>query len=282
MEKEIWKNIPNFEGKYKASNLGNVKSLITNKIMSGKSLRGGYRSVWLIDKCYKIHRLVALTFLKNDDKTKNVVNHIDGNKLNNNVKNLEWVTTAENTKHGYTVGKNKVTKRAVKMIGKFTGNIIYTFESLQLARIVTGISDSSIANVCKGKMLYAGGYKWEFADKNLNETIIDFTGMKEIKNFPNYKIRKDGVIYSIRFKKILKQQINSDGYKVISLANNNKKGTFLVHRLVAEHFINKVDNKNLVNHKDGDKLNCDVSNLEWVNNSENVIHGNNMRKNKKL
>lgn len=223
MEKEIWKDIPNFEGKYKVSNLGNVKSLITNKIMSGKSLRGGYRSVWLVDKCYKIHRLVALTFLKNDDKTKNVVNHIDGNKLNNNVKNLEWSTTAENTKHGYLIGKNRVTKRAVRMIGKFSGNLIYTFESLQLARIVTEISDASIADVCKGRSKQAGGFKWEFADKNPNECKIDFTNMKEINDFPNYKIRNDGTIYSIRFKKILKQQINSEGYKVISLANNKKK-----------------------------------------------------------
>jgi len=216
-------------------------------------------------KTYKIHQLVAKAFIENDDpKTKTVVNHKDGNKLNNHVDNLEWTSIGENTRLGYITGKNKVTKRAVHQIDKDTGKVIKTFESLQNARLSTGIDDGSICKVCKGRQNTAGGYKWEFVDVNPNECILDLTEFKEVIDFPNYKISKEGIVYSISFKKKIKQQYNADGYKVISLVNNKKKKSFLVHRLVAEHFVEKTDGKNLVKHIDSDKTNNHANNLEWV------------------
>ena len=281
-EKEIWKDIQGFEGQYKASNTGKIRSTITGKILNSSNLRSGYESVGLGSKSYKIHRLVAKAFIKNDDETKNVVNHIDGNKLNNHVDNLEWTTTAENTRLGYITGKNKVTKRAVYQIDKDTDEIIKKFDSLQDARLSTKIDDGSICKVCKGRQNTAGGYKWKFVDDNENECELDLSDFKEVKNFPNYKISNEGIVYSMSFKKILKQQMNADGYKVISLANNKNKKTFLVHRLVAEHFIEKIDGKDLVNHIDSNKINNHVDNLEWVTNSENVQHAFNAKKPKKI
>lgn len=274
MTEEIWKDIEGYEELYAVSNLGNVKNLKTNRVFtqkSPKSLRGGYKSVNLPNKIIKIHRLVAKAFVDNPEN-KNVVNHIDGNKLNNRADNLEWVTTAENTRLGYITGNNKVTKRAVYQIDKDNDKIIKKFESLQDARLITGIDDGSICKVCKGRQNTAGGYKWEFVDDNPNECNLDLTNYEEIKDFPNYKISNDGIVYSTLFKKILKQQTNADGYKVISLANNKKKKTFLVHRLVAEHFIKKIDGKDQVNHIDSNKLNNNVENLEWVTCSENMNH----------
>ena len=109
---EIWKDIPNYEGLYQISNFGNVKSLISNKILKPSKDRFGYvRFNALKDKKQKtlrIHRLVMEIF--NPINTTMQVNHIDGNKLNNNSNNLEWLTRKENIQHAFKnnlMGKNK-------------------------------------------------------------------------------------------------------------------------------------------------------------------------------
>lgn len=103
---EIWKDIKEYEGIYQVSNLGRVKSLKHSK--EGKLLKGrvtgkGYLSVALfrnsVRKSNSIHRLVAEAFIPNPEN-KPEVNHIDENKLNNDVSNLEWVTSKENSNHG--------------------------------------------------------------------------------------------------------------------------------------------------------------------------------------
>lgn len=117
---EIWKDVMNYEGLYKVSNLGRVKRLErkdsngrtlkemimkTNK--NGDKKRGYYERVYLskdgIKKQMRVHRLVAQSFIPNPNK-KEQVNHIDGNKLNNNVNNLEWATGSENLKHAIDIG----------------------------------------------------------------------------------------------------------------------------------------------------------------------------------
>lgn len=278
-DKEIWKNVKGYETKYKVSSHGRVKSITYNKIMNCVSLRSGYKSVGFGKKHFKIHRIVAITFIENNDKTKTAVNHKDGNKLNNHVNNLEWVSIKENNKHAYDIGLNKLTKRAVHQMD-LEGNIIATFESMKEAKEKTGIPDSSISNVCKNKSSYAGGYKWEFVVKNPNEKDVDLTDFVKIKDHPKNMISKKGELYSTMFKKLMKQQINNDGYMTITLGSTevgNKK-TYLVHRLVAEHFIPKIEGKIYVNHKDSNKVNNNVDNLEWCTNGENIIHCNNNKK----
>ena len=94
---EIWKEIDNFNGKYLISNYGNVKSLNTNIILK-PGYNNGYAMVRLNLKMYYVHRLVAIYFIKNyDNKTQ--VNHIDFNKANNHIDNLEWCSAKENMNH---------------------------------------------------------------------------------------------------------------------------------------------------------------------------------------
>lgn len=98
------KDIPEFEGLYQISKDGKVFSCTTNKYLKPKIDKYGYKAVCLVKdgkRYYKtIHRLVALTYLAKPDGC-NIVNHLDSNKLNNDVSNLEWTTVSGNTKHCY-------------------------------------------------------------------------------------------------------------------------------------------------------------------------------------
>lgn len=127
---EIWKSIPGFEEMYIISNYGNVKGLQRQKIAningsktivcerSLKPYKGGKNQGYLrvcLSKDNKktigvIHRLVAELFIPNTFN-KPAVNHIDGNKYNNNVSNLEWVTNSENMQHYYNLKRIRITEK---------------------------------------------------------------------------------------------------------------------------------------------------------------------------
>lgn len=125
--KEIFKDIPNYEGKYQVSNLGNVKSLkrrvkywrggykvIKEKILKPQKDFHGYYHVNLSKdsktKVKKIHQLVAIAFLGHKPNGhKLVINHKDLNKLNNNVDNLEVVTNRENSNKKHLPSSSKYT-----------------------------------------------------------------------------------------------------------------------------------------------------------------------------
>jgi hypothetical protein len=102
---EIWKPISEYEGLYWVSNEGRVRSI--RKILKPCNVAGGYLNVVLCVNNNKsrprIHRLVAKAFIPNLNN-KPDINHIDGNKLNNNVSNLEWCTKSENALHAYKTG----------------------------------------------------------------------------------------------------------------------------------------------------------------------------------
>lgn len=112
MEQEQWKPIQEFNNEYEVSNLGRVRSMKRYggqvwRIMPQTKQHHGYHAVmfWMNNKAYcrKVHRLVAQYFLPNPDNLKEV-NHIDGNKDNNHVSNLEWCTRSHNVKHSFYTG----------------------------------------------------------------------------------------------------------------------------------------------------------------------------------
>lgn len=110
---ETFKDIMGFEGKYKISNLGRVLSMMNPKmhiILNPEITNRGYCRVHLKRKHYSVHRLVLLNFLGDAPTINHIVNHIDGNKLNNRLDNLEWATQSENIKHSFKLGMSKQKK----------------------------------------------------------------------------------------------------------------------------------------------------------------------------
>lgn len=177
--KEIWKDIKGYEGLYQISNLGNVKSLerykqnhgvtqlVGEKIKSTRLLSSGYLVTDLYkdnkSKTAKIHRLVAETFIPNPN-SKETVNHIDGNKLNNRVDNLEWATHREQNEHFYKTGLkskesiNKTIQSMIKSTSKQVQclNTNKVYSSIHEASKDTKISNTLISRCCKGKCKSAG------------------------------------------------------------------------------------------------------------------------------
>lgn len=173
--KEIWKNIPNTNDNYQISNLGNVRSRhnkYTHKIdleyhyLNPYTTKKGYLTVKIKEHKTSrvIHRLVANAFIPNPNKLPQV-NHIDGNKTNNRVENLEWCTNKYNVNHAFKMGLyDKKLNSIRKPINQYDlkGNLINKWNSAEEIKNTLNIHHTS--DVCKGIRKTAGGYIWRYAD----------------------------------------------------------------------------------------------------------------------
>ena len=133
LPREIWKDVVGYEGKYKVSNKGRVKTFqrkVTKILIPQNHFQ--YFAVGLNkfgkQKRIGVHVLVAKAFIPNPEN-KPEVNHIDGNKRNNCVENLEWVTGSENTKHAFDTGLAKALRGVENGAAKFTAEQIKEIRS---------------------------------------------------------------------------------------------------------------------------------------------------------
>lgn len=178
-KEEMWKPVKGYEGLYEISSYGNVKSLNYNHTKSIRAIRryyhnSGYLAVDLWknrkEKRYFVHRLVAENFIENPNNY-NIVNHIDGNRLNNYFENLEWCTQQHNVKEAFRLG------RRGSFLGKFgekhnrskpvlqldlEGNFIKQWSCGNEIQRKLGFSNSNINACCLGKRKTAYGYKWQY------------------------------------------------------------------------------------------------------------------------
>lgn len=187
MEKEIWKDIPKYEGLYQISNLGRIKSLSKfhrtmreyssigyyskEKILTPNVAKNGYLRVSLRNngktKYINIHRLVAQTFIPNPNEY-NYINHIDGNKLNNNVNNLEWCTQSHNAKEAFRIGLHRKyfgtdNKRSRKVIQyDLKGNFIREWDYMMKITKELGYDYTNISKCCSGIYKKSYGYIWKY------------------------------------------------------------------------------------------------------------------------
>lgn len=180
---EIWKDIPGYEGLYQASNLGNIKSLkrehyipsinkkiwiLKEKILKQALCKDGYKIVVLTRnkkrKTYTVHKLIAMTFIPKI-KNKTQVNHKDGNKLNNSIKNLEWCNNSENIRHAYNNNLIDITKK-YKKINQYDleGNFIKQWNSMKEAGEKLNICRQNISMCCRGLRKKTNNYVWRYAN----------------------------------------------------------------------------------------------------------------------
>jgi hypothetical protein len=284
---EIWKPVNEFPN-YHISSFGNIKNVITNKPLKS-SLKGGYYHVSLVNdfivKSFKIHRLVALTFIENPEN-KSDVNHKDKNKLNNNVLNLEWMTRKENNIHRsqgieITTNKNKAIYKIYNEVSKNNDQILESYNSIEEAAnwaFNSGFTKTvhngrnAIGNCICGLSNSAYGFKWKLINDN-EDLENEIWKQVIIENIVKEDDKKYFVSNLGRFKNSFgiimeNYKVNDNGYIRVFIYNR----TYALHRLIALAFIENPQNKEQVNHIDGNKINNRVDNLEWVTNSENQLH----------
>lgn len=293
MEQIVWKSLENYS-KYQISNAGQVKNINTKKLIKG-TISQGYLRVRLYPddndkpKNFRVHRIVAELFCDNENNY-TIVNHVDCNKLNNHADNLEWVTTRQNTRHATQNGKMSVNnQRKVRRICSKTKKV-KEYDSITEAyqNNMDKIKyDNYIISVCNGTQKTTGGYKWEYVNEILSEQEPE--DGKIIQGFSNYMITNDGKIYSKSSKRFLNPSVNNAGYLIIDLHGDqydenkdhttytrkraSKRKKFRVHRLVTEYFLPERDPECLeVNHKNKDREDNRVENLEWVTSQQNLEH----------
>ena len=173
---EEWRDIKGYEGIYQVSSLGRIKSL-SREIKNGKNTtkkskerilkprcntkRRGYYEIGLYknnkEKRYKVHRLVAEAFMENNFN-KSEVNHKNGNKADNSVENLEWVTSEENKKHAWDNNLCNANHRKQKILCNETGEV---FNSVIECANNMEIDRSSIFKQLRGKRKTVKGYTFK-------------------------------------------------------------------------------------------------------------------------
>jgi hypothetical protein len=277
---ELWKPIPEFE-RYFCSNLSRVRRGNKIKKINIETARKNNKYIDISlnkdNKSYskKLHRIVAHTWIPNPYRLK-TVNHKDGDKYNNRLDNLEWMSTKDNNKHardtelnpGRTIGYSVIqfTKDYKREIARWL--------SYAIAEKTLGIYSGDISKVCRGINRTAGGYGWRRADES--DGLYNDKEIRAIPGFPGYTASRDGIVFGLKNQKLEAQEKN--GYHVLSLKKYN--AFHGVHYFIALAFVSNSDprNKTQIDHIDTNKLNNHASNLRWVTTKENM--NNKITKNK--
>lgn len=191
---EIWKDVVGYEGRYKVSNLGNVKSVIFSRKGKEKNLALLVGKDYLLVRLFKngvgtmqrVHRLVAEAFLENPENYP-VVNHKNWDKHDNRVENLEWCSYSYNNTYLRDGSKKMRAKRngplyhkdfaSPKRVICIEKNIV--FDSISEAARFAGVEQSNISRCVCGRQRTAGGYHWKYADEKSRSigTLIDANGI---------------------------------------------------------------------------------------------------------
>lgn len=268
---EVWREVEGFPP-YAVSSLGNIRNVKRNKNLL-LSIRGGYMHVSLSNgskrRTLKVHRLVAAAFVTNPS-CKPTVNHKDHCKTNNAAGNLEWATMAEQGAHRRKRDLSKiVSARPVKQL-TVCGRHIRQYESIRLAAVAMGKNLSACGEICmaaQGLRKTAYGFMWRYVDAvTLDAEVWEPLLPCHVNGTAGYMTSTEGRVKNTKGR-ISPGHPNSFGYLQVTVSPK----LYRVHILVAKTFISNPEGKGFVNHRDGNKANAKLSNLEWVTNSENLL-----------
>lgn len=185
---EHWRNIPGYEGIYLISDLGNVKRLpiiLHGRFYKEKLLTichntgTGYDFVCLrkndSDKNFSVHRLVAQVFIPNPNNYSDV-NHIDGNKQNNSVENLEWCTRSQNLKHALNIGLIKNQCKICRKVTIKCGEKIATFDTMKDCAAFFGFKKGWLQNQIRkhGLTFTYGDYEINVSERRCANRNVKF------------------------------------------------------------------------------------------------------------
>lgn len=290
MIKEEYANIPEdqfvpltcvddcFLGKYEINKIGQIKNTITGKILNPSFdryfyllLSGRTKDNKVKRSTAQIHRVLAKTFLVNvDPKTKNLVDHIDGNRRNNQLSNLRWVTPSENAKN-----RRKTERKNQLIFRKYNKN-----EKLLEEVDKNNLSNSFYRAMLKGfrksnsNRIEFNGFLWEMIDKEVEEylkqfgkTISDLVFV-ESSISPKSLVSREGVIKHTRTGKLSLGSKTFGGYKQTRIAN---VPNLLVHRVIYETFSGiKLKSTDIIDHIDGNRENNSFDNLRVGTQADNL------------
>ena len=241
----------------------------------------GYKCVNLYNSTKQIlclvHILMAKTFLKKTDISQIQVDHENGDKLNNNLSNLRYVSPSENIKNAYKNNKNMQNKKKSVCKLNLDGDVVATYDSIKSASEQNNLVYSSIWNCCNGKKDTSGNFKWIYqkSEETIKlETDEIFKKIDKVDEmyFDSYEISNYGNIRNIKRNKFL-SPTNGEYHRFLLSPINGEKKLYSAHRLVAICFLQKNNDPNMVvNHKDKNKKNNFVENLEFCTHSQNTIH----------
>lgn len=267
---EEWRSIPNYEGLYEISNFGHVKSLpkviplpfggvrITNK----KILKPGFNPYPYVVLCKNgiknqrlVHRLVLEVFIGPAPEGMEAC-HNDGDKHNARFDNLRWDTKQANW-------RDRASHKPWRQM-----------EKIKESQPVRAHANHHVMDVPTRDFTPLDGEIWH--------PIPGYDGFYEASSYGRIRsLKREIDTFHNLTKKMIKKTISprimkvsvvSSGYQALRLSKNGEKTMFLVHIVVLSSFIQKPSIEHQCNHKDGDKKNNCLTNLEWVTCSENVQH----------
>ena len=261
---ERWKEVPGFPN-YEASTHGRFRNKKTKKEFKGYKNHYGYIVISLGKKRKRMHRLIAVTWIPNDDPSnKTTVDHINRVRDDNRVINLRWASKKQQNLNK-TNGQCGF-KRRVQQMCPETNKVLRIFESAADAgRHMGNKRNTSIILACQNKCKTAYGFKWAYVpDRECpNER------WKPIPQHPTYHFSTYGRLKNKRG--VINDYLNCPRTTVYPMVGIRQKYYFR-HVLLGDLFIGKASEEHVYNHKDGNKWNCHIDNLEACTKSENTIH----------
>lgn len=272
---ELWINLSHLGyPNYSISDTGKVRKNISGKEILGSVITNGYRQFLLshsgVVKAEYVHRLVLLAFRGIPKDRSITADHINRNKLDNNLSNLRWATREEQACNS-SFSTSSIQHKGVEQ-RNLDGTLLEVWRSRQEAASSLGIDPRRISEACLGlkvNNMYEG-FVWTNPTTEVNNDEIWKPCVDT--NFEGFYVSSLG---RIRTKAgTITNGAESNGYKMASTYVYGVRTTRKVHCLVAEAFLGKKDL--LVNHKDGNKSNNRVDNLEYVTYSQNAQHAHNI------